>query len=69
MSYEKPKPRRTIGFFILLIGLALYIMGASLIGEKLNNSSILIQTLYYLVAGILWIFPANQIIKWINKIN
>ena len=61
---EKPKGKSVTGFLILLIGLIIYSIAVAAIGDLMVNWPTLVLTLYYVIAGIAWIFPAVRILKW-----
>lgn len=58
--------RSLVGSLALLFGLIIYIVAAVAIGSRLPHV-MLIELPYYVVAGILWIFPARAIITWMHQ--
>lgn len=58
--------RTPLGGLAILIGLAAYIVIAATIGGLLPDYT-LVQAAYYLIAGILWIFPAVWVIGWAKR--
>ena len=58
--------RTPIGGVVLLIGLILYAVAAATLGGVLPDS-VLVQTLYYFVAGLVWIWPAVWVIAWTKR--
>lgn len=50
----------------LLPGLGAYLLGAAVIGSLLPPN-VLVQTPYYIVAGVLWAFPAYFLIRWAER--
>jgi len=69
MSADKPSPRSAIGMFGLIIGLMLYAFLAASIGDLLIGTSLIIQTAYYILAGLLWIWPAKWLMSWMGGKN
>lgn len=67
MQPEKPSSRSLIGMMAMIFGLILYAFLAAGIGDFLAGWPIIIQSLYYLVAGLLWIIPAKKIIYWMGN--
>lgn len=59
-----PNPRSAIGMLTLIAGLAVYALIAAAIGDLLAGTWAIVQILYYIVAGILWIFPARRLMRW-----
>ncbi|MEG9862271.1 MAG: DUF2842 domain-containing protein [Parvularculales bacterium] len=60
--------RKFIGVLVLIGGITLYVMVAATIGGRLPDDT-LIHVLYYGVAGVLWAFPAGQLIRWMQKLD
>ena len=53
-------------------GLALFVPFYALVamtvaGARLSHTSILTQTIFYAVAGLLWVIPAGLIILWMQR--
>ncbi|WP_417450551.1 DUF2842 domain-containing protein [Kordiimonas sp.] len=67
MTEDKPAARSLWGMLILIFGLMAYAFVVAGIGSMLNEVSLWIQTPYYLVTGILWIFPARKILEWMGR--
>ncbi|WP_374765173.1 DUF2842 domain-containing protein [Yunchengibacter salinarum] len=64
---EKPRWRNYLGMALLLIGLAIYAFTVAAIGGAMVDWHLAVQTLFYLVTGIVWIFPAIKLMKWMAK--
>ncbi len=69
MSNEqnKPSPRSGIGMAVMLIGLTLYAFLAAGVGNLLDDWPLAIQMTYYLIAGIVWIFPVKKLLQWMGR--
>ena len=53
---------------LLVVFVPFYALIAMTIGAaKLPGTSLLVQTLYYAVAGLIWVVPAGLIIKWMQR--
>ncbi len=53
---------------LLVVFVPLYALIAMTVGAaKLPGTSLLVQTLYYAVAGLIWVIPAGFIIKWMQR--
>lgn len=60
--------RNLFGLIGLLLFIPLYVLGVMWVATQyIDGTNILIQTVFYLVAGIIWTWPAIQVIKWIKK--
>lgn len=57
-------PRPALAFLLGLIGFLAYIMVAVALGDVVVHRHWLLQLLYYVVAGIVWVFPAKWLIVW-----
>jgi prolipoprotein diacylglyceryltransferase len=58
--------KKLVGSLGLLGGLIVYIVLALIIGARLPHVTF-IELPYYLVAGLLWVWPAKIIILWMHK--
>jgi hypothetical protein len=62
------KVRKFIGAVLLVVFVLFYALVAMTVGAaRLPGTSILVQTLYYAVAGLIWVIPAGFIIKWMQR--
>ena len=53
---------------LLVVLVPFYALIAMTVGAaKLPGTSLLVQTLYYAVAGLIWILPAGLIIRWMQR--
>lgn len=63
-----PPIRRFVGSLALLIGLLVYLFFALSVGDVLiRDKSGWIQFIYFVVAGVTWIFPAGLLIRWMYR--
>lgn len=63
----KPRGKNLVGVAILLFGLAIYAVAAAAVGDLIADWWVAVQILYYLIAGIVWIFPARKLFVWMAK--
>lgn len=61
-----PRIKKIIGFAALLPLLIAYLIAAAALGERIPENQLL-KVAYYLVAGIIWAFPAKYLFQWMNK--
>lgn len=60
--------RQVIGTMLLVIFVTIYsLLAMSVAAARLPGTSILVQTIYYAVAGLIWVLPAGLIIRWIKR--
>ena len=60
--------RKLIGTVVLLVFLVLYAWFAAAIGSgRVTEAHWLVQLVYFLVAGLLWVIPAGLLIRWMQR--
>lgn len=59
--------RLAVGTTILVLGLAIYALLAMYLAVTALPDSLVVQTLYYLVAGLLWVWPAARVTRWMQR--
>ena len=68
---EEPLPRTVrqfIGAILLVVFVPLYALVAMTVGAaRLPGTSLLVQTLFFAGAGLIWVIPAGLIIKWMQR--
>lgn len=63
---NEPTWRKPAGIFGILVLIAVWaILIASLAGE-VSKWPILVQGIFYLVAGIAWVLPLKPLLKWME---
>ncbi|MDX2237770.1 MAG: DUF2842 domain-containing protein [Hyphomonadaceae bacterium] len=61
------RTRRAIGSVVILGFLALYIVAAVSVGERLHGAAPWVLALYYGIAGTAWGLPLKPLFDWMNK--
>ena len=61
---HQPRLKNLIGMFILIFGLMGYAFLAAYIGEVIAQIWWILTIPYYIAAGILWIWPARALLRW-----
>ena len=63
------RTRKLIGTILLLLLIVVYSLCAMVVAMvlQMQGGNKLIELIYYLVAGTLWVIPAAIIIKWMQK--
>lgn len=60
--------RKPIGALLLLLFVTFYALVAMTIGAaRLPGTPAWVQTVYFAVAGLIWVIPAGLIIKWMQR--
>ena len=69
--WSTPLPRtvrKFIGAVVLVVFVPFYALVAMTIGAaRLPGASAWAQTLYFAVAGLIWVLPAGLLIKWMQR--
>ena len=60
--------RTPIAMAALLIGLGAYVAVAATVAGALPDNWV-VELLFYLVAGVLWVYPAVRVITWSYRDN
>jgi Protein of unknown function (DUF2842) len=63
------RQRKLAGTFALLLLIAVYCtiaVGVAIVLQVQNVSKI-VELIYYLIAGLLWVLPAGIIVKWMQR--
>lgn len=63
------RTRKLAGTFALFAFVAIYALLAMFAAMvlQINNANKVVELGYYIVAGLLWVFPAGLLIKWMQK--
>lgn len=62
------RTRKLVGTIAILVFLFVYVWVAAAIGSgRLAEAHGLVQLVYYLVAGLLWVVPAGIVIRWMQR--
>ncbi len=63
-----PRWRKAVGLLALLMGLLLY-AGAVVALADLIPDHWLVDLVFFTIAGILWVFPAARLIRWMQALD
>lgn len=63
------RTRKLIGTVAMLVLISIYALLALAVAVVLqvHNANKVVELVYYLVAGLLWVVPAGVIIKWMQR--
>ena len=56
--------RKLFGYMLGLLGLSIYIILVSRLGDAFFPMHVALEFAYYAITGLVWIFPAMWLIKW-----
>lgn len=62
----KPKWRNGAGMALILLLIALWCVAVATMAPFVSELHVLIELLFYLVAGIGWIFPVRPLLTWME---
>ena len=63
---NEPSWRKPAGVLLILVIIIVWAAIVANLSEWIGALPILLQTLIYLVAGIVWIFPARRVLVWME---
>ena len=63
---ESPSWRKPVGMLGILAYALVWAVGVASLSEIVGNWPILVQTLFYLIAGTIWILPLRPVLKWME---
>jgi hypothetical protein len=58
--------RKLLGLAVLLTGLFIYALLAMRLAVAVLPDDLIVQTLYYIAAGVLWVVPAVPFVRWVQ---
>ena len=62
------RARKFVGTIVLVVFLIVYVLVAMSVGAtRFAEASTLAKTLYYLVAGLIWVLPAGALMWWMQR--
>lgn len=62
----KPSWRKGAGIAIILLLIALWAVLVASLAGTVSHWAMLVQALFYLVTGLVWIAPLKPLIRWIE---
>jgi hypothetical protein len=64
----RQRVRKFVGTIVLVILVSVYaLIAMTIAAAKLPGTSGLMQFLYFLIAGLLWVIPAAPLVTWMQK--
>ena len=64
MQDLKPKWRNGVGMMLILLVIAVWAVIVATLAPYVARLPFLVEMLFYLVAGIAWIFPVRPLLNW-----
>ena len=66
MDPPQPSWRKPAGIFAILALIALWAWLVASLSETVGRWPVLLQAIFYLVAGIVWILPLKPLLRWME---
>lgn len=66
MNQRKRKLAGTVALLVLVTVYALLALAVAVV-LQVRQANHLVEVLYYVIAGLLWVLPAGALIKWMQK--
>ena len=66
MPVNEPSWRKPAGTFLILLIIAVWAVIVTSLSGWIGALPILVQTIIYVVAGFVWIFPARRVLVWME---
>ena len=62
-----PRWRNALGILALVLGLIVYALAAMVAGATLVPEHWLLQLLFFVIAGLVWLWPARHLLRWMAR--
>ena len=62
----KPSWRKPAGIFAILALIAVWAVLVASLAGTVGNWPILLQAIFYLIAGIAWVLPLKPLLRWME---
>ncbi len=62
----EPSWRKPAGIFLILVLIAGWAVGVASLSSTVGQWPVLLQALFYLLAGLAWILPLKPLLKWME---
>jgi len=57
-------PRKLIASLLGLAGFIAYVVAVVTLADRVTEANVIVQTVFFLVAGVLWTIPARWLMLW-----
>ena len=66
MTQRQRKLAGTVAMFVLIIVYAFIALAVAVV-LQVREANKLVELLFYIIAGLLWVLPAGVLVKWMQK--
>jgi predicted membrane channel-forming protein YqfA (hemolysin III family) len=63
----QPSWRKPAGVLMMLAGLAVYAVLIASLSGWIGKAPVLVQAVFYLIAGIVWVLPLKPLLRWMES--
>jgi Protein of unknown function (DUF2842) len=63
----QPSWRKPAGVLMMLAGLAVYAVLIASLSGWIGMAPVLVQAVFYLIAGIVWVLPLKPLLRWMES--
>lgn len=63
---DTPSWRKPVGMLGILAYVTIWAVAIASLSDVVGDWHILIQTVFYLIAGLIWILPLRPVLKWME---
>lgn len=57
-------PRKLIASLLGLVGFIAYVVAVVTLADHVTEANVIVQTVFFLIAGVLWTIPARWLMLW-----
>ena len=57
-------PRKLIASLLGLVGFIAYVVAVVTLADRVTEANVIVQTVFFLIAGVLWTIPARWLMLW-----
>jgi Protein of unknown function (DUF2842) len=58
--------RKFLGALLILVWLVAYIAVMAVIGDRVLHESLIVQVIFFPIAGLGWVLPLKPLLKWMH---
>ena len=66
MTTPQPSARKLLGIALILAIIVLWAAFVASLAPFVGRWPVLVQASYYLIVGVVWIFPLKPLVRWIQ---
>jgi hypothetical protein len=66
MTTPQPSARKLVGIALILAIIVLWAAFVASLAPFVGRWPVLVQAPYYLIVGVVWVFPLKPLVRWIQ---